>query len=53
MILPSLFGLMPMFDALIAFSMAASIVVSHGLTMIMRGSGTVSVATPVSGVRAP
>ena len=53
MISPSFIGLRPRFASRIAFSMSLSTPLSHGLTVISRGSGTASAATLVSGVGVP
>ena len=53
MSLPSFCGLSPRSDALMAFSIAATTLLSYGCTTSSVDSGTDSVATWFSGVFAP
>ena len=53
MMLPSLDGLSPTSDSLIAFSIALIDDLSYGCTVMSRASGTEIVASWFSGVAAP
>jgi len=50
---PSLLGVSPTSDSMIAFSMALIDDASYGWTVIRRASGTLTVASCLTGVIAP
>ena len=53
MIVPSLFGVRPTSDSMIAFSIALIEALSYGWTVSSRASGALIVASCLSGVSAP
>ena len=53
MIWPSLLGVRPRSDSMIAFSTAVMMLRSYGCTVSRRGSGALMVASWLSGVRVP